>query len=100
LKILVVDDDRFNLKVVETYIKMVSSEYSILLCDNPLEAEGILKAEAIDIILLDIMMPEISGIDLLKVIRSQKKFNYVQIIVLTGLTDSENFKACFEAGAN
>ncbi len=100
MKILVVDDDKFNLKIVEAYIKMVSSEYSILLCNNPLEAEGILKAEAIDIILLDIMMPEISGIDLLKVIRSQKKFNDVQIIVLTGLADSENFKACFEAGAN
>lgn len=100
MRILVVDDQKFNLKLAESYIKMASNEYSIILCENPLKVMGILEEEPIDIILLDIMMPEISGVELLKEIRLQKKYNDIQIIILTALTDNENFIECFEAGAN
>lgn len=100
MKVLVVDDDRFNIKVAQGYLKYYFSEYTVFLCENPKLVMGILDEQGIDVLLLDIMMPEIDGITLLRLIRSKETFNDLQIIMLTALNDNESFKTCFELGAN
>lgn len=100
VKILVVDDDKLNLKVAEGYIKTFFPKYNIILCQQSKLVLDLLKSESIDIILLDIMMPEISGIELIREIRLCHEFKDIQILMLTSLTDTESFAECFELGAN
>jgi len=100
MNILVVDDERFNLKMAQDLIEVNIADCHVFLCSLPEEVIHKIEEHNIDIILLDIIMPEITGIDVLKSIRSQKKYNDIQIIMFTGITDKESFKTCFESGAN
>lgn len=100
MKILVVDDDRFNLTVANNFIRQTSIECQVTSCNNPLEVKKLMDENNFDIILLDIVMPEMDGIHVLKQIRSNPEYDNVQILMLTSLTDSDSFKKCFEYGAD
>jgi len=100
MNILVVDDEKFNLRMAQDLIQSNIPDLHVSLCSVPEDVLQKLQEENIDIILLDIIMPRITGIDILKQIRSNKEYNDIQIIMFTGITDKESFKACFENGAN
>jgi signal transduction histidine kinase len=100
MNILVVDDERFNLRMAQDLIEANIDGCHVFLCSLPEEVLQQIEEHNIDIILLDIIMPKITGIDVLKSIRSQKKYDDIQIIMFTGITDKESFKNCFENGAN
>ncbi|MFA6850031.1 MAG: ATP-binding protein [Selenomonadaceae bacterium] len=100
MNILVVDDEKFNLIMAQDLIKENIIDSQIFLCNSPEKVIQKLEEYNIDIILLDIIMPNISGIDLLKSIRTQKKYDDIQIIMFTGIKDKTSFKLCFENGAN
>ena len=100
MNILVVDDEKFNLRIAQHLIKNHIEDSHTFLCSSPEEVIQNLEENNIDIILLDIIMPKITGIDILKIIRSQKEYNDIQIIMFTGMTDEVSFKVCFENGAN
>jgi len=100
MNILVVDDEKFNLRMAQDLIENNIPDSHIFLCSLPEEVIQKLEENNIDIILLDIIMPRITGIDILKNIRNKQKYNDVQIIMFTGMTDKESFKTCFDNGAN
>jgi signal transduction histidine kinase len=100
VNILIVDDQHFNLKVAKHYILTFEPESNIIVTTNPFETLEIIDKEEIDIVFLDIMMPEKSGIDVLKDIRDINRYDYIQVIMLTALTDDDNFEKCFNLGAN
>ncbi len=100
MRVLVVDDDKLNLKFADGYLKTYFNDYTGILCQRPQDVIGILETEAIDILLLDIIMPEMSGIEVLRNVRDIDAFNDIQIIMLTSLDDKESLKSCFEYGAN
>jgi len=100
MKILVVDDDRFNLTVANNFIKETSIECEVTSCNNPLEVKKLMDENNFDIILLDIVMPGMEGTDVLKQIRSNPEYDNIQILMLTSLTDNNSFKKCFEYGAD
>lgn len=100
LKILVVDDERLNLKVAEAYLKNMSGEFEVILCQNPLEVEKLVVENDIDIVLLDIIMPIMNGTEVIEQLRKNHYLNDVQIIILTALSDAETFKVCFDKGAD
>lgn len=100
MKILVVDDDKLNLLFAKNYIKSTLGECEIILCDTPGDVMGILETQNIDIVLLDIIMPNISGIDILSAIREKKEYNDIQVIMLTSMGIHECFTKCFEIGVD
>lgn len=100
MRVLVVDDDRFNLMVAHGYLKYYFKDYTVFLCEDPNLVMGMLETEKIDILLLDIVMPGIDGIDILKQIRSNEAYGDLQVIMLTSMNDSDSFKTCFEIGAS
>ncbi len=99
MKVLVVDDSHFNLSVAKRYLEDISAITLILLCDDPRQVTSILDEYGIDILIVDVMMPAITGFELLELLRADKKYDDMPIIMLTSLDDMESYKKCFELGA-
>ena len=100
MKILVVDDTQINLMIAKELLEFQVDNAGVLLCRDPEEVMGILATEDVGIILLDIIMPKLDGITLLKMIRDKEEYKDIQIIMFTGVWDKESFRLCFEQGAN
>jgi len=99
VQILIVDDSKFNLKCARDTLLKNRVGCEILTCTSGKEALEILKSKDIDIILLDIIMPEMDGLQVLKEIRKNIKYNDLQIIMFTSVTEKEALKRSFEYGA-
>lgn len=97
---LVVDDDRLNLRVAEDLLYRLYPESKVLLCQDPLEVPGLLARNEVDLLFLDIVMPGKSGMEVLADIRADNRYNDMPIIMLTSMTDMAHFNTCFELGAN
>lgn len=70
IKTLIVDDEPLALQVLENYINQLPDVELVAKCENAIEANKILNSEEIDLICLDIKMPQISGIDFLKSLKN------------------------------
>lgn len=100
MRILIVDDDKFNLTIANDYIKKLDIKCEVTLCNDPMEVKRIMEDNNFDIVLLDIVMPKKDGIDVLKEIRANSEYDNIQVLMFTSLTDSNSFKKCFENGAD
>lgn len=99
MKVLVVDDSFFNLSVAKRYLEDIHDITEILLCDDPRQVKSIVDEYGIDILITDVMMPAITGFELLELFRSDKKYDDMPIIMLTSLDDMDAYKKCFDLGA-
>ncbi|MDF2942473.1 MAG: ATP-binding protein [Herbinix sp.] len=99
MKVLVVDDSHLNLVIAKRYLEQIPAITQVLLCDDSRQVKSIIDEYSIDILISDIMMPAITGIDLLAQLRADKKYDDMPIIMLTYLDDLESYKRCFELGA-
>ena len=99
LKVLAVDDDMINLKLLKSMLIKSPIVSEVVEAKNGADAIDVLKAQSdIDIILLDIIMPVMGGIEMLKIVRADDNLNQLPIIVLT--TDETKKGEALEAGAN
>ncbi|MCK5412898.1 MAG: response regulator [Candidatus Pacebacteria bacterium] len=97
IKVLIVEDDVY---ISEMYkIKFESENYKTIVTNNGSEVIKIIEKEKPDIILLDIVMPVMDGFDVLKIIKSNKKFNSIPVVMLTNLSQKESIERVFELGA-
>lgn len=67
MKILVVDDDKLILKVISHFLKI--NGFETILAQNGFEAFSTIKKEKVDLIICDVMMPNLSGLELLNLMR-------------------------------
>ncbi|MCA6381754.1 MAG: response regulator transcription factor [Cytophagales bacterium] len=72
-KVLIVDDEPLAQKVLQRFISLVDSLELVGLCSNAIEASNALRNQPVDLLFLDIRMPELSGLDLLKIIKNPPK---------------------------
>jgi len=99
LKVLVVDDDFINRKLLQTLLKKNPAITDIIEAENGSDAlDKIKKDPDIDLILLDIMMPIVDGIEFLKIFRLDMTKAHIPVIVLS--TDDTRKTEVFENGAN
>ncbi|WP_324172260.1 response regulator [Sulfurimonas sp.] len=99
LTILAVDDDMINIKLLKSMLMKNENIKEVLEAKNGSDAIGILKSrDDIDLILLDIIMPVMGGIEMLKVVRADDNLRQLPIIVLT--TDETKKSEALEFGAN
>ncbi len=98
INVLVVDDDFINLKLLKTMLMKNEMVGEIFEAKNGIEAIEILKKSAVDLILLDILMPIMNGIEVLKIIRSEDKLKNIPVVVLS--TDETKKMEALENGAN
>ena len=100
MKILVVDDERFNLAIAKEIVVANVEKAEVLVCNMPEVVMDLLAQTPVDVVLLDIVMPKLNGIELLRQIRSKDEYKDIQVIMFTGVTNKESFRQCFEYGAN
>jgi DNA-binding response OmpR family regulator/anti-sigma regulatory factor (Ser/Thr protein kinase) len=95
-KILIVDDNIVNLDVLT---KALEAElYNVSIAMNGKVALDIIKKDPPDLLLLDIQMPGLDGIDVCKIIKTNKHSKNIPIIFITAKTDPKDVEAGFRAG--
>lgn len=96
-RILCVDDEPKNLRLLE--ILLSSKGYEVVTAENGKEALEIVKNQPIDVILLDIMMPEMDGFEVCRIIKGDDRYKNIPVIMITALTAKEDRIKGIEAGA-
>lgn len=97
--ILAVDDEPVNLQVLENQLSL--HNYKVLKAANGEDALAVLENnEDIDLVLLDVMMPKVSGYDVCKKIRESKTAYELPIIMLTAKSSSDDISLGLKLGAN
>ena len=96
--ILVVDDDQISQKFVESML--ANAGYRVQTAENGLL--GIDKVAAVnpDLVLMDVVMPGMDGIEACKQLKADEASRQIPVIFITGTTDDQTLQAAFEAGAN
>ncbi len=97
-KILIIDDEPINARVVRKYLVDAGMTRCTTLSDA-LGAIDLIRAERPDLVLLDIMMPGISGIEILRQLREIPAFRHLAVLVLTAVEDREIKVQALELGA-
>ena len=95
--VLAVDDERHNLTLLE---RVLRGDFRIISVTNAQAALDTLVQAPFDLILLDIMMPEVNGLETLRAIRSNPKTAEIPIILISALSDGQSIAQGLEAGAN
>ncbi|QOY51623.1 response regulator [Candidatus Sulfurimonas baltica] len=99
LVILAVDDDLINLKLLKSMLMKNPDVKEVIEAKNGADAVGQIKSRGdINLVLLDIIMPIMNGLEMLKVVRSDDNIEQMPIIVLT--TDETKKTEALELGAN
>ncbi|MBP1994204.1 hybrid sensor histidine kinase/response regulator [Paenibacillus eucommiae] len=97
-RILVVDDDPVNLKVLETILSL--ERYDIMTVTSGKKALAVLDSKEWDLIISDVMMPQMSGYELSCTIRKRFTLTELPILLLTARSHPEDIENGFLSGAN
>lgn len=94
--ILIVDNDRDNLFFASCIIEAMGMRYIVI--DDSEECLKTVHKLLPDIILLDVVMPKVSGIEIAEIIKHDSKVSHISIIAVTGLTRDQDKIKLIEAG--
>ncbi len=97
-RILLIDDDPAVPELVEAIL--ADEGAAVTSASTAAEAVRCLGLSEFDLILLDLGLPDMSGFDLLQVLRSQEEFQRVPILLVSALYGTEDKVRCFDLGAN
>lgn len=97
-KLMIVDDEPINVKLVQRFLEL--DGYRRFVCTNDSrKVMRLAREEKPDCILLDVMMPHVSGFDILDEIRSDPNLMLIPVIFLTAVSDSNMRREALERGA-
>jgi len=96
-KIMIVDDDKEATDLLENLMKMEG--YVPVSINDSTRAVQKADSENPDIFLIDLMMPEIDGFKLCRLLRAERKFAHTPVIILTALSDADSRAVAYGAGA-
>jgi len=97
-KILIADDDEANLLTIRSYLE--AKGYPIVVATNGRSAVNLARQEQPDIVLMDIQMPELDGLEAIRQLRAQPYSLQTPIIALTAFAMSGDQEKCLLAGAD
>lgn len=99
-KILIVDDEVVNLQVLQNFLSL--RHYQVIKCTNGMEALSLIREQNLqpDLLLLDVMMPKMSGYEVCSILRKEYSLYELPILMLTAKSRTEDLLAGFESGAN
>jgi len=97
--IAIIDDEPINIKVVQKYLKLAGYQRFCTTTDAT-QAMQLIRARRPDVVLLDIMMPHVSGLEILDQLRANAEFKDLPVIILTAACDRETKLDALRRGAN
>lgn len=97
--IMIIDDESYNVLVVRKFLQHAGYENFVTTTESP-KAIELLKRDLPDVVLLDIMMPEVSGIDILRAMKMAPELATIPIIILTASPDPALKTQALELGAS
>ena len=97
-RILVVDDNNSNRDLLCR--RLTHEGHEVVVTGSGLEALAILEVDGFDLILLDLLMPDMNGIEVLDRLKSDERWRSIPVIMISGLSDTEAVIRCIEAGAD
>ncbi len=95
--VLVVDDNELNRDMLSRWLER--QNYSVVLAENGRQALEVVKQVQIDLMLLDIMMPEMNGYQVLEYLKNENKLLNLPVIVISAVDDLDSLVKCIEMGA-
>jgi class 3 adenylate cyclase/CheY-like chemotaxis protein len=97
-RILIADDQPINLDILQT--RLAVHGYEILLAADGEEALAVARGQQPDLILLDVMMPKMDGMEVCRLLKGDPGLPFMPIIMVTARADSHDIVAGLEAGAD
>lgn len=99
MKILIAEDENIARRRLEKFLE--SMNYEVISCKNGLEAWEVIQSEnAPNLLILDWIMPDMSGVEICRKVRKQAREPYTYILLLTSKTEAEDIISGMEAGAD
>ena len=95
--ILVVDDNRLNR--MKLAMSLQQQGHAVALAENGLQALEMMRADSFDLVLLDILMPEMDGYQVLETMKQEPALRALPVIVISALDELESIVRCIEMGA-
>jgi CheY-like chemotaxis protein len=100
LNILFVEDDAIEVMMFNRVLQKIGFNHRLIEAKNGENALEILKAKEIipDIILLDLNMPKLNGIDFLKILKNDEHLNHIPTIIFTTSNNHRDIAECYKIG--
>ena len=98
LTILLADDDKDSREYLK--ILLMNGGHNVIEAENGQQAIDLYKSHHPDIVLMDVIMPEVDGYEATRTIKSLDQGSHVPLIFITSLTDDESLLKCIEAGGD
>ena len=95
IKILVVDDQPVNIQIIH---QMLNADYQIFMATSGAQAISLCQSNPPDLILLDVVMPELDGVATCRLLKQQPELAHIPVIFVTGMQSQEEEVVCWEAG--
>jgi CheY-like chemotaxis protein len=104
IRILLVEDDVADAAITKRLLKLNHLDRDLILASDSKEAmQALIKSNSEGkipkLILLDLNLPDISGIDLLKTIKKDERFSKIPVIILTGSNQDQDIQRSYDLGA-
>ncbi|MDO8960406.1 MAG: response regulator [Rhodocyclaceae bacterium] len=96
--VLVADDDEFQRKIVARILE--AENYHVLFAGSGLETLSLLRKTRPDLILMDVMMPDLDGVETTRRIKAVPQFVRIPVIMVTGNSEKAVVAECLKAGAS
>ncbi len=96
-RILVVEDTELLRRIYHD--KLVQEGYTVLTAGDGLEALAVLRANPVDLILLDLIMPRMGGLDVLENVKADPRTDSIPVVILTNLGEESAIQRAVELGA-
>lgn len=98
--VLLVDDCEVNLELLEAYLELSDIPTNIYKAHNGAEAYAYIEQKSLDLILLDVMLPDTSGYDICRALKEFRLYQNIPVIMITALHDKESMLEGLKAGAD
>lgn len=98
--ILLVDDYEVNLDLLEAYLELSGIPMQLYKARSGAEAYALIEQYTLDLILLDVMLPDTSGYEICHTIKENKLYQNIPVIMITALHDKQNMLQGLRAGAD
>src|SRR6056297_1132686 len=97
-RVMIVDDEPINIKLIQKYLHGAGYRDFVTTTDSR-EATDLVRSTEPDIVILDVVMPEVSGLDIVRAIRTDTRSSHLPVLIVTASTDEQTKIDALEEGA-